>query len=100
MTTMYIAEFSNIIYDKKGRATPVAQCPPIAEQVVDFSSVNESAAFNNNTAMVRIVCDDIAHLAFGTDPVANSNNAIKVEADIPEYFGVFPGQKVSAVQGS
>ena len=46
---------------------------------------------------VRVVCTSIAHIAIGAAPVATTSDAY-MPANLPEYFTINPGEKVSAIQ--
>ena len=102
MATMLITEFSEVVRDGAGNILPLAKNPPVAEQspVTVNATSAQSAAFNQNTHLVSIVCDGIAHLAFGVDPTASTSSTQKIEARTPQFFGVTPGHKVAAVSGS
>lgn len=96
MSKLYIAEFSGVALTASDGAA-IAPMPAINEQVVDFTAgATASAAFNAATRIVRIHTDAICSLAFGPTPVATVANA-RLIAGQTEYFGVVPGQKVSAI---
>lgn len=90
----YISEFS-----QAGDAgIQVAKQPAVTDQTpvaVGGSSV-QSAVFNANTKLVRIECDVVASMVFGTNPTATANNA-RISANLPEYFQVASGQKVAFI---
>lgn len=52
-----------------------------------------------NTTLIRVVCTTAAYIAIGSSPTATAND-IYMPADVPEYFAVSPGDKVSAIQAS
>lgn len=54
----------------------------------------------NNTLHVRLVATSDCWVAFGPTPVAavNSPAAILLPAGVPEYFWVYPGERVAAIQ--
>lgn len=74
----------------------VAQLPPIAEQVVTFTTTTQSAAANHSTRFVRVIADADCHIAAGANPTATTST-MKLIAGAPEYFGVTPGHKIAAV---
>lgn len=75
----------------------VAQLPPIAEQVVTFTTTTtQSAAANHSTRFVRVISDADCHIAVGDNPTATTSS-LKLIAGSPEYFGVGAGQKIAAV---
>lgn len=66
---------------------------------VSFATSSQSAAFSDNTVLVRITCDAEAFLSFGDNPTAAAKG-VQVQADTPEFFGVVGGQKVAAYDGT
>ena len=56
----------------------------------------------NNTLHVRLVATSDCWVAFGPTPVAavNSPAAILLPAGVPEYFWVYPGERVAAIQAA
>lgn len=74
----------------------VAQLPPIAEQVVTFTTTTQSAAANHSTRFVRVISDADCHIAVGDNPTATTSS-LKLIAGSPEYFGVTPGHKVAVI---
>ena len=60
MAKLYITEFQGMGAYSQGGPVPVGQYPPLATQVVDFTGgVTPSAAFNAQTAFIRIHTDAI-----------------------------------------
>jgi hypothetical protein len=51
------------------------------------------------TYQVRIVCTTGAFVLIGDSPTATTSD-MPTFADLPEYFTITPGQKVSAIQSS
>jgi hypothetical protein len=51
------------------------------------------------TYQVRIVCTTGAFVLIGDSPTATTSD-MPTFADLPEYFSITPGQKVSAIQSS
>lgn len=72
---------------------------PVRTQIVAYTGT--AGTIGNFTGaginVVRITVTSIAHIAFGTAPTATTND-IYMPANVPEYFIVSPGSKVSAVQ--
>lgn len=98
MATLYVSEFSipgNLVNIQSIGA--VSQ-PSVNDQTVTFTTTTQSAAFKNNTNVVRIHTDGICSIAFGTNPTATTTNA-RMTAGSTEYFVVPQGQsfKVAAV---
>jgi hypothetical protein len=86
----HILEFS-AIQDVGGQSVQVALTPALAEQHLnDFTTTVASAAFNNLTNFIRIVCDSKTFFEISTDPSAATTNSY-LSADTPEYFGVTQG---------
>lgn len=56
-------------------------------------------AVGANTRVVRVVCTSAAYIKIGAAPTAAATD-VYVPANTPEYFGIQPGQKVSAIQVS
>lgn len=50
-------------------------------------------------SVVRIVVTSDAFIKIGTSPTATAND-IFIPANVPEYFGIKTGEKVSAIQSS
>ena len=91
--TCKISEYENLIVDNSGRWVPVAQEPAIAVQEVTYTTSTQSAAFNDRTRFVRIVCDAKAHFEFGASPTAAATDPY-LSSDTPEYFGVTRGSSL------
>lgn len=94
---MYISEYADV--GRLGGIIPVG-AEPSTDQVVSFTATpGSSAAFQTNTNMVRIHCDGIASIKFGTAPTATANTSKRLTAGQTEYFTVPMGAsyKVSAV---
>lgn len=58
-----------------------------------------SNAVGAYTHIVRVVCSSNAYIAFGAAPIATTGD-VYMQAGVPEYFIITPGQKVSAIQAS
>lgn len=62
--------------------------PPTAEQTVAIAGASAaSAAFANNTNLVRLSTDAICSVEFGTAPVSTAAKA-RMAANQTEYFAV------------
>jgi hypothetical protein len=102
MSKLYISEYARVT-QASGPGTAVLQAPeepPIATQVVDFTSgATQSAAFNAKTRFLRIHTDAICSVRFAANPTATVNDA-RLAAGQTELRGV-PGDgsaaKVSAI---
>jgi hypothetical protein len=98
MSTMYISEYADV--GRMGGIIPVGAEPGTDQTPVTFTgTAGVSAAFANNTNMVRIHVDGIASIKFGTAPTAVANTNKRMTAGQTEYFTVPMGgaYKVSAV---
>src|ERR1700753_970443 len=77
-----VTEFSNIAYVGPGGVSvaPIANTPPVVDQPpISFASgAANSAAFNANTKIVRLLCDVQCSVAFGASPTATTNNMVLV----------------------
>ena len=97
MSIMYISEYTQSGLSPQGAIIGVE---PSTDQHISFTgTAGQSAAFANNTSMVRITLDGIGSIAFGTNPTAVASQSKRLSAGIPEYFIVPFGAawKVSAV---
>lgn len=103
MATLEIAEFSSIAM-MGGLVQPMLQLPPLAEQVVTFSTTTASATLNSGTGVVRLLADADCRVKLGAGtPTAASPN-LKLKAGIPETFAVqgasvSGGLKIAVVAG-
>lgn len=100
MAKLYVTEFTNQGQDRQANFMSITLEPPLVDQtpVVIGAGHLESAAFNAETTYVRIHCDVVCSIAFGTAPVATANNR-RMAANATEYFSVPKGQsfKVSVI---
>lgn len=97
MSIMYIREYADSGSYQSGNILPVE---PGTDQVVSFTSTaGQSAAFKNNTKVVRITVDGIASILFGTNPTAVLSTNLRMSAGQTSDFlvPVGSGLKVSAV---
>src|SRR5215831_11063756 len=86
---VWITEFSAVATATTGGAVQIAKLPYIAKQQLDTTGgVQSSAAFNQATRFIRVVCEvQCAVSASGTATVTD----ILIPLYTPEYFGVVPG---------
>lgn len=56
-----------------------------------------STAVGSQTRIVRLVVTSNAYVAFGASPTATTSD-MYMPANVPEYFTMSPGDKVSAIQ--
>ena len=96
---MFITEYAELAVDKKGNPVPVGKegGSTIYQQITYTATHGASAAFGKGTNFVRITLDAAGYVKFGGTPVAVTATHTPMQANTPEYFGVEPEQKVSAV---
>jgi hypothetical protein len=90
--TCKISEYRVLADDSRGNEIQVALEPSITTQSVTYTTSAQSAALNDETRFIRVVCDAKAHFKIST---AGTNAAATdpfIAADSPEYFGVQPNR--------
>lgn len=96
---LYISEY-NALGVASGFIAQIANEPEVTTQKVDYSGgVAASAAFNANTAYVRVLCDTQCAVKFGAagaTPTATTASKL-LPALTPEYFAVPATGKVSVI---
>lgn len=97
MAKLYIAEFSAQATVGTNQVLQLPQVPPVAGQVVTFSTTTQSSALNAATTFVRVVADADCHLEVGANPTATTSSVVKLTAGVAEYFSVTPGHKIAAI---
>lgn len=103
MATLYIKEYTHIARDINGSVIQAGleDGTGTNQTVTTSGTTAQSAAFQTDTTLIRVVSTGIEHLEFGTNPTAVvATSAVKIEADTPEFFGVVGGQKLAAINGS
>jgi len=102
MSKLYISEYARVT-QASGPGNAVVQAPeepPVATQVVDFTSgATPSAAFNAKTRFVRLHTDAICSVRFAANPTATVNDA-RLAAGQTELRGIpadGSAAKVSAI---
>lgn len=96
MATFYIAEYDRLGVDYRG-LVQAGQEPAIATQTVAIGGTStQSAAFNARTKFIRVHCDAICSVSFGTSPTATTSTP-RLAANQTEFFGVVPGHKVAVI---
>ncbi len=98
MATLHITEFSTLPRDANGNTLLVGKMPA-PTQAVSYTSSAQSAAFASGTTFIRVIADEVAHLAFGANPTATANHPW-IPADTAELFAVTPAHKVAVYDGS
>lgn len=93
MATLYITEFRSGAGLGQGAGMvpgmfPSGQQPPVAQQTVALSTSSAaSAAFDDQTALVRIAADTDCFVLFGADPTSTVE-MMYLPAGAAEYYGV------------
>jgi hypothetical protein len=96
MADLYISEFSGL-GTVNFAVSPAPLVPPLRVQKVAFTTSAQSAALLPETSVVLVSASAKAHLAFGANPTATTND-MQVPADTPMFFCMAgPGQKIAAV---
>lgn len=98
MSTMYISEYADSGNLLGGLPLGAEPCLDQAPVTISASSA-QSAAFQNNTRLVRVHVDVISSIKFGTNPTAVTVSNKRMNANTTEYFLVPMGQayKVAVV---
>ena len=103
MATLYVAEYATGGFAQVGGAVvQTSHEPPLAEQTVAIGgSSAQSSAFNAQTTLIRLHCDAICSVLFGTNPTAAAINQ-RYAANQTEYKTVPRGQsyKVAVIQNT
>lgn len=97
MSTLYVSEYTTVCAVGGVAIAQAAQEPAPVEQALSISaSPTQSAAFGSTTNFVRVHCDVVCSILFGSNPTAVTN-AKRLAANQTEFFGVQPGQKLSVI---
>jgi hypothetical protein len=67
-----------------------------------YSTTGAPITSPNNTAHIRLAATSDCWVSFGTNPTAAIAGiaSILLPAGVPEYFWVYPGEKVAVTQNS
>ena len=100
MATMYISEFA-AIGGTGNFVVSGAQQTPIAEQTVAIGANTQSNTFNTKTMLIRLNCDSICSVEFGTNPAATTSK-MRMAANQTEYFTIPPnsGWKLAVISNT
>lgn len=99
MATLYITEFEQVSAGTNGLQVQAALQLPVAEQTVTVSGTTaQSNALDDRTRLVRLQCDGICSILFGTNPTATTAK-MRMTAGQTEYFmvGGKSGLKIAAI---
>lgn len=94
-STCSVSEFAN--------ASPIlyqaATAPPLAAAVVTYTTSSvQSSVFQDLTQLVRVQCDAVGYITFGTNPTATLTS-VRLSANVAEYFAVpkYSGFKLAVI---
>lgn len=100
MAVLYITEYAHQAKDVNGQLIPAGTEPPLASQTVAIGVAAQSAAFNAKTKFVRLHCDAICSVKFGSNPTATTSDA-RMAANSTEFFGLGEtGLKLSVISNT
>ena len=100
MAELHITEFELIPLAPDGQTLWLGNLSQVvAQQIVTFTTSVQSVVFNARTSHVRAYVDQKAHLKVGPDPTATDQHT-PIAPNSPEYFGVSPGDKIAAYDGT
>lgn len=63
------------------------------------ATAGTTAATTSTASKIRVVCTTAAFVKIGANPTATAAD-MPMTANVPEYFDVAPGDKVSAIESS
>lgn len=96
MSLMYITEYKEMGY--AGEPAQIPQEPPLAVQVVSFTTSTASAALNPDTRFVSIQLSANGHINFAKSPTATTSTSRIHEANAVSFHGVDPEIKIAAIE--
>ncbi len=98
MSIMYVREYPDSGMLAGGQPLPIEPGTDQAPVTISASSA-QSAAFKNNTRVVRVAVDVTSSILFGTNPTALANSSLRMSAGQTSDF-IVPlggGLKVAAI---
>jgi hypothetical protein len=96
MGTLYITEYERIPVGAGGSIAMGAEPAQAYQTVAIGGATQPSAAFGPTTQYIRVHCDAICSLSFGTSPTATTAFT-RLAANQTEYFHVQPGHKLAVI---
>ena len=99
MAILNITEYEDLARDSQGNVILAGKEPRITSQNVTYTTSAQSAAFSGKTKYIRVVADAVAYLDFGTNPTSTLTDT-RLPSGVVEFYGVEPGHKVSAYDGT
>ena len=99
MANAYIQEYKQMAVDSAGRPLGIPHVGlGVTSQVVAFTgTAGSSQAFRKSTRFIRVLSDTACHFSVSDSPTAITSVSPKMAANVYEYFGVTPGEKISFV---
>lgn len=92
-----MANFNLTQFKKQGSAVELIQVPKepkIASQNTAYTVATLSSIFDDETNLIRLVCDAIAYIVVSGAPVATVSTGTKLLADEVYWFEVEPGSSL------
>lgn len=93
MASAWISEYETM---PSSIGAQIAAEPPIASQVVSFTTATESNAFAAKTQYIGFSTDAACHFSVGSSPTATTST-MRLPADQLYFCGVQGGAKISFV---
>jgi hypothetical protein len=96
--TLWLTEFAGgEAYAAGKKISGIPQAPALNTQAIACTVSASTATLGANTRLVALQADTGVCVSFST-VIATSTNSMRIPANAPPvYFGVTPGQKVTAV---
>jgi hypothetical protein len=100
MADIYITEYVKLARDGGNYHIAAGKEPAIADQKISNpATTTQSSAFNALTTFVMVHASAAAHLTFGANPTATTGTH-RIGANETRFYGVEPGHKLAAINGS
>lgn len=99
MAILHVTEFAGQARNEANSEYPAARTPPLADQKVSYTTSAQSSAFNASARMIRVYAPADVYVEFGSNPTATTSSML-IASGTTEYFGVLPGGKLAAYDGS
>lgn len=90
--TCKISEYRLLARDANDQVSTVGLEPAVTTQTVTYTVSAQSAAFNELTSLIRVICDAKAHFLISTAGTNATADSPFVPANVAEYFGVQIGR--------
>lgn len=96
MSEAYITEYPELQQDTLGRDMLVGKGRGLQNRATFTGTPGLSTTFAADMHIIRLHVNAACHIAFGTAPVATTNDA-KLAANQTEFFSIIPGDKISLI---